>query len=258
MGHERIGVLPHTKVWRDVIDGIASSLNSNSGIEDLARTTLENVRNQFRRINEDSGVGAAFAFLVALSTTEFHSRWDDLRNVPPVDLSENPSILRIIQSLRSWVDSHQVSVEYADLAKKAAADAIISWSDQQSRQPSLFGGSDDSQEIWRRAANGAGFCEVSRLFFARFTERYLNYFLDRAASAELPGASARDQFAANVHSHVDAISNYAFETSRITQSFAAGWFNLHARQSMPTDQEVTSFLSIAFGKIRDELSREAR
>jgi len=98
---------------------------------------------------------------------------------------------------------------------------------------------------------------VARLFFAKFTERYLNYFLDREASAVLPNASERDRLASQLQQHVDGVSKYAFETSRITQSFAAGWFNLHARQRTPSKDELESFLSVAFGKMREELIREA-
>ena len=50
---------------------------------------------------------------------------------------------------------------------------------------------------------------------------------------------------------------FAFETSRITQSFAAGWFNRYARERAPTKAELEGFLSVAFGKMREELMREA-
>jgi hypothetical protein len=43
---------------------------------------------------------------------------------------------------------------------------------------------------------------------------------------------------------------------QITQSFAAGWFNAHARDKLPDNKEVEGFLAIAFGKLRDELRRE--
>ena len=112
-------------------------------------------------------------------------------------------------------------------------------------------------EIWRRANNAEGFCEVARLFFSKFTERYLNYFLGREASAVLANAGEREQFASQLREHVDTVSKFAFETSRITQSFAAGWFNRHARDQAPSLDELEGFLSIAFGKMREGLMREA-
>lgn len=255
MGHERVGALPHTKLWRDVVAQIAASSGSEADVAGLARSTIENVRSRFRRLHRDDGVLAAFQFLVALSRsasaeTGTSSRLD-------IDLDSNPSTLRIVAELRSWVDSHQESTEYAEIAKKAAADSIALWSEQQKQQPALFPHEGDSKEIWRRAYNGAGFCEVARLFFSKFTERYLNYFLSREASAVLNDAGERDRLSSQLQEHVDGVSKYAFETSRITQSFAAGWFNRHARDRAPSEEELEGFLSMAFGKMREEMMREA-
>ena len=124
-------------------------------------------------------------------------------------------------------------------------------------QASLFTGPGDPREIWQRADNGAGFCEVSRLFFSKFTERYLNYFLEREASASMASVSERDRLASQLSEHIDGVSKFAFETSRITQSFAAGWFNNYARDRYPSKDESRSFLNVAIGKMREELRREA-
>ena len=98
---------------------------------------------------------------------------------------------------------------------------------------------------------------MARLFFANFTERYLNYFLEREASAVLPGLQERDDFFDLLEQHIDDISDHAFETARIAQSFAAGWYNNHAREEMPSNEEIERFLAVAFGKIREELMRES-
>jgi hypothetical protein len=55
----------------------------------------------------------------------------------------------------------------------------------------------------------------------------------------------------------NAIADHAFETSKIMQSFAAGWFNKHAAASPPSQVEVTNFLRTSFGKMREEFRREA-
>lgn len=57
-------------------------------------------------------------------------------------------------------------------------------------------------------------------------------------------------------SHIDDVSRHAFETAKITQSFAAVWFNKHLKTGLPDDEAKAAFLSLAFGKIRDELRRE--
>ena len=253
LGHERVGVLPRTKRWRDVVADISSFTESPDEANKLARLILGNVRSRFLNLHRDDGVSAAFQFLISLATdTPIVAESFDAQ----VNLEANPSPLRVIATLNSWVDHNLQSTEYAIIAKRASADAITLWSRQQSSQPSLLSGDVKSSEIWQAANNGGGFCEVARLFFYKFTERYLNYFLDREASATLTNPLARDALDSQLRGHVDNVSRYAFETSKITQSFAAGWFNRHSREGAPPPREVRSFLRIAFGKMHEELVRE--
>jgi len=256
MGHERVGLLPRTKPWRSIVAQISQIPSSESDVADLANTTLTNVRTQFRRIHKDEGIIAAFQFLVALCTLESSSTIQP-QHAPAIDLDSNPSPLRLAADLHAWVEAHSESLEYANIAQKAATDTIALWSEQQKQQPNLFDQYNRATEVWRKASTGTGFCEVARIFFAKFTERYLNYFLEREASAVLPGVKERDQFAAHLRNHIDAVSKHAFETAKIAQSFAAGWFNKHAREAIPSNRKVESFLALAFGKLRDELQRES-
>ena len=206
MGHERVGALPQTRRWRDVVSQIAASSGPETDVAALAKSTLDNVRNQFRRLHRDDGVISAFQFLVALSKAA-SPETGRLPNLS-IDLSANPPTLRLVAELRLWVDTHQQSTEYADVAKKAAADTIAIWTDQQQQQPALFPHEGDSLEVWRRANSGAGFCEVGRLFFSKFTERYLNYFLGREASAVLSDAGERDRLALQLRNHIDGVSKF--------------------------------------------------
>lgn len=257
MGHERTGALPPSKPWRDVVAQMASFSGSAEEVAALAQSTLENVRTRFQKLHRDAGVIAAFQFLIALAKSASSDGLLAKSFAPAIDFDGEPSTLQLVKELRSWVDTQQGSREYADIAKKASADAIMLWSEKQSEQPTLFSNDYNSKEIWQRADSSAGFCEVSRLFFAKFTERYLHYFLDREASAALTSIRERDHLGTQLREHIDGVSNYAFEASRITQSFAAGWFSNHAREKFPSHEESAAFLSIAFGKMQEELLREA-
>ena len=57
--------------------------------------------------------------------------------------------------------------------------------------------------------------------------------------------------------HSMEITEHAFEITKIMQSFAAGWFNKHALDNAPSDDSVSDFLKISFGKMREELRLEA-
>src|SRR6266496_5528864 len=250
MGHERVGALPKTKPWRKVVKGIASYNGDEEQSRRIANQTLENVRDRFESIQRDPNVRAAFKFLTELAVAGAGGQ------AITFQLPDNPTAFTIARTLDSAVPAHTGSSEYAALAKAAATDAIANWYAQNARQPSLFGTAEQNSEIWKKAGTAAGFCEIARLFFAKFTERYLNYFLEREASAVAKTIEQRDVFQKQLKDQIDNVSRHAFETAKIAQSFAAGWYNRHAKDKVPTDDEIAGFLTMAFGKLREDLRRE--
>ncbi len=256
MGHERVGALPRTKRWQAIVDAISDLPGDPANVAYLAEQTLKNVSSRFHQIHTDEGVQAAFAYLISLATSHL-PRSSGLAS-PTTTLEGDPSPARIAKNLNDWVNQHATSREYAELACRAAADTIAEWTRSHTRQQLLFDDSTSPRSVWAQTSNSGAFCEVARTFFSHFTERYVRYFLEREASAQLRSIETRQKFNENLHKHIDDLSRHAFETSKITQSFAAGWFNNHARTSRPTDREIEGFLAIAFGKIHEELERESR
>lgn len=257
MGHERVGALPRTKRWLSVVDEIAAVVVVDGDVSGLADATLENVRDRLVAIQEDTGFIASFQFLVGLALSASPDIDRSSLGSLAIDLEANPSPLKLANELGQYVAENRQSAEYAEMARKAAVDAISFWTEQQTLQRSLTGEHEQASEVWRRASDGRGFCEVARVFFGKFVARYLNYFIGREASSLVANTEDRTRFARRLEDHVDAVSHHAFETARITQSFAAGWFNRYARQGMPTADEISGFLSHSVGKLREELRREA-
>lgn len=256
MGHERIGFLPRTKRWRDIVDSIATAYSGEeSAVTNIAAMTIEGVRAKFCHLHEDEGIQAAFGYLLGLATSHLPASYGLAS--PIGQLEGNPSPARIAMHLNEWVREHAASREYAELACRAASDTIAAWTKAHSSQQSLFAQASSASSIWANASDGRGFCEVSRLFFSNFTHRYLKYFLEREASAQLQTIDAREIFSRSLETHLETVGRHAFETSKITQSFAAGWFNRHARERRPSDSDIRGFLALAFGKIHEEMLREA-
>jgi hypothetical protein len=250
MGHERVGALPKTKPWEKVVRNIAAFDGSETHSRKIANQTLDNVQSKFESIQRDPNVRDAFKFLTELAVSGAKGNWASLQ------LPENPTPFAIAKALDKAISGQSGSSEYAAIAKAAATDAIGNWYAQNNAQASLFGTVEENSQIWRDAGTAGGFCEIARLFFAKFTERYLNYFLEREASAVSRTVEQRDLFQKQIRNQIDAVSRHAFETAKIAQSFAAGWYNRHAKDKMPADDEIAGFLAIAFGKLREDLRRE--
>jgi len=257
MGHERVGFLPKTQRWNDLVKLMGEMYPSEVPIATIATQTLKIVRTRYETLSKDDAVKEVFTFLVAFSRA---CRFDDVKTQlqnSGIRMPDQPTLLSVVKSLRECIPTHEIASEYGQLALGAAADAIGQWHKlHTTSQLSLFQPSVDFFESWRGIGDGAGFCELARLYFGKLTERYLNYFLDRTASAIFPSIQQREQFQQEIRTHVDDVSKHAFETAKITQSFAAGWFNKNTRERVPDSKEIEGFLTIAFGKLRDELRRE--
>jgi hypothetical protein len=258
MGHERVSSLPRkSQKWVELVKKMGSMYSDDISVGAIAAQTLQNLRRQYEGLSRDEAVKTIFNFLVIFSRA---SRFDDpvreLRD-SGVPFPDEPTLLSIVKVLRDHLPADDATSEYGQLAFAAAADALGQWyKDNATKQLPLFRPTSEFLESWNRLGSGSGFCELARLFFGRLTERYLNYFLDRAASASFPSIQQRNRFHQEIRSHVDEVSKHAFETAKITQSFAAGWFNAHAQDHVPGEREVEGFLALAFGKLRDELRRE--
>jgi hypothetical protein len=206
-------------------------------------------------MHQDKGVQSAFAYLVALVTSNLPAE-EGSTNIH-IDLKNNPSPIRITRNLINWVQEHTESTEYAELACRAAAETIADWTFSQSRQQHLFDDSGSAINIWTKSIDGSSFCKIARKFFASLTDHYIRYFIDREASSQASSLQARERLEQALSENLDDISNHAFETSKITQSFSAGWFNKYARNRRPNDEEISRYLAMSFSKLQEELKRES-
>ena len=257
MGHERLGSLPKTKPWKTVVAQIASFSSSESSVAEITQQTLRNVRSRFDNIESDSGVFSSFEFLVLLAFASKERNPSKYLSSKGIQTSEKLTPLQLAKEISKWVTKSKGSNEYAAFAQAAAVDSVSEWyRKQNTSQTNLFDSELSSADVWKKSGNGSGFCELSRLYFSKFTERYLKYFLEREASSQINTLANRNRFDSEIREHVAEISEHAFETAKITQSFAAGWFNNQVKKGFPSKKSIQSFLSISFGKMRSELLRE--
>lgn len=250
MGHERIGVLPKTKRWRAIVGEIAAADDLPSDVPEIARQTLQALGSRYVDLATDASVESAFEFLVDMARSAAGQQGT-------ADIGQK-SALSVVADLANRLGAVRGSLETAEIVKRAAADAIATWARQNATtQEQLFTQTAPGNR-WRGLGTGAGFCELSRLFFSHLTERYLCYFLDREATAASPSLQAREQFSRQLQLHLVDVSKHSFETAKITQSFAAGWYTKYAAKTKPTDEQIRDFLSYAFSKLREDLRREGR
>lgn len=251
MGHERLGMLPKTKKWRVIVSEVAAYESGSIAASSIAEQTLTALGSRYRDLANDPSVRATFSFLVEIAQSAASlETTTSIADKSPLDL-----VSELARRMRATTSG---SLETRELAQRAAADAIVTWRrENYAEQPDLFLDS-APRSRWNGLGSGAGFCEMSRLYFAKLTERYLNYFLEREASAVIADLGARERFKNRLSAHVSEVSRHSFESAKITQSYAAGWFNKNALGTSPSNTQTKKFLAYAFEKLREEFRREGK
>ena len=105
MGHERVGELPKTKRWRDIVQAVGSLGQQQARIPEIARRTTEGIRSQFRSLQRDPSLLAAFKFLVTLAVASRGSAPQQTLSEWGIDIPGEPTPLSLVKALRVWVTS---------------------------------------------------------------------------------------------------------------------------------------------------------
>jgi hypothetical protein len=253
MGHERIGFLPKSQSWRHIVDQLSNFNNSDADVSQIANLTLNNIRTTYDEMSNDDSVIKAIQYLAILTASANDTNQIDFLNNNGITINKEISLFSLIRSAKEFVKTENGSLESNKIAVDALLNAITTYeSNNQNNQLLLF--NEQSSSIWTNTGTGAAFCDLARAFFSSFTDRYLKYYLDRAASSAINDYNLIESFSNKLS---EQISKHAFETSKIMQSYAAGWFNVHSKENLPGMDEIKSFLKLTFTKLREEFRREA-
>lgn len=255
MGHVRIGFLPHTKQWNAIVDQLSSYDNDEATVATIANQTLEAVRKEFEGLPYDDSIIKAIEYLANIIVSSRHADQVDFLRQNGYQIDENISVYALVACAQQNIQTKIGSLEINKLARDAAVRAVVEYYQKHcDNQLNLF---QTDNNPFRDKGSGKEFCELARYFFSAFTEKQIRYYIDRVASSVIGDYGTYIRFSDALTEHSIAITEHAFEISKIMQSYAAGWFNNHALDNVPSNASITDFLKISFGKVREELRLEA-
>ena len=183
MGHERVGYLPKSKKWRSLVAEMANATEKPSGISQIATDTLAAVGQRYTDLASDPSIQASFEFLV--DTTRQSSSPQDrdsgLAHKGPLEL-----VLELEKKL-----PRSSSLEIRAIALQSATDAFVQWRTENTVPWGELFATKSSLPPLRGLGTAGGFSELTRLFFASLTARYLKYFLEREATSVIPRIEER-------------------------------------------------------------------
>jgi hypothetical protein len=249
MGHTRLGRLPRTRAWQDVVGLVGAGADT----ADIAAATLDASMRGLEHAARDPALLRSFWLLTQLPLCARKTDFvEELAHVG-VSVTGEPTLMELVGGFSDAVDAHihlkGGRTDLGEMAQMGAAETLTSVLGQ--RTASLFGSTaEDVRRELARLGTPVNFSVVARDFFARLTERYLTYFLSRELSNELENVGSNRQFR-------EALSLHCKQASKIVEQFAADWFSKANYQGGITPRKAAGFIGHAVTKLSAELQKGA-
>lgn len=253
MGHIRLGRLPKSKLWKEVVALLDGQPEDVPGI---AAAVLDASSEALERPSTIATASRSFLILIELAqaaqrgelVAELRSKGVEARADTPL-LAALAEVSENVRTGSGGVPSDN----FTDFGNLALRRALL---ETMGSEASLFGSSvQDLEAAFRRHTRGDGFGRLTKLFFGDFIARSLHSALDREQSRHVGG----EQSFANVgesRAFSDALDKYARETAFIVQRFATDWYAQHHWQRKETlgPRHARAFTAVALKKLRSDLA----
>lgn len=255
MGHIRLGLLPHTRQWREVAALIADGGGDAAAV---ARSIAQAAEHRLTQVEGDAGISYLYWALTRLT---WHARGDDFREGlarEGISFGADANGIRLLSQLgQSVADEARRRGENSavtELAVRAFREtlnkAVVS------RSETLFGTTQETvQGAFRDVSTPKAFGKLAREFFTGVYGGILQFVASKETSQHVgPGMRFENSDAAA--SFERELRIYAHESSRIVEDFAGEWYSKHNWQRDLDQAQSQRFVAYAMTKLRAELARE--
>jgi hypothetical protein len=253
MGHKRLGTLPKTKRWQQVV----ASVEAGESVARVAAASSDAAEGALSRSATDPALIHAFWLLTQLPLAARSADFPEGLRQLGLLVGSRPQLLEILGAFSGAIDAYtREAREHSDLGEMAQLAATESLSAIVGRSlPGLFGPTaEEVQQAIGRLATSKQFSDLARDFFARLTRRHLEYYLSRELSNHV-GPTGRFRSIAE-HSDFNAdLDQHCREAARIVKEFARGWFGKTNYEGGITPENAGAFVFVALKKIRSELRK---
>jgi hypothetical protein len=254
MGHVRLGVLSKSTKWQRVVE----QLRLDADVETIAASASDAAEASLQGASHDPVFLHAFWLLTQIPLAARGPAFAEGLRRLGLQVSDQPSLMDIAAAFSAAVDHHarerKGRTDLGEMAQMAAVESLTATVGP--TLPSLFEpGPEEVQRAIGRLAGGNRFSALAREFFARLTQRSLDYYLSRELSNHIGGSGRFRDDVARAHFD-DALEMHCREASRILEAFSGGWYGKNVYQGDGlTPDAIRRFAPVAFKKIRAELRK---
>ncbi len=252
MGHTRLGRLPRTYRWKEVV----SLLESGADLSSLADASFKAALSGFQLVPADSGFVTTIHSIIELAAAAREKDVASALESAGIDRESQSSSFSLLAAVSRKLSAELESAVPRSDAGKIARDAFVESLTRQvqAKTGSLFQeGSSDVRKL-TSPFRGNQFKSLMHEFYSTFTSRYVSYHLSR----ELPNHVGAGKRFSDLSQHAEfnkAFDLHCRQTVRIADEFTPGWVGKAAFEKNISRQSVKKYAHVAFKKIASEFQK---
>ena len=180
MGHTRLGELPRTRKWVQIV----ALIEGGADAAQLSNATITAAERGMKLAANDRGLVETIWLLTQLPLAAKTKDFVGALREAELNVSRSPGLMEIVGAVSDLIDSrlrnNRDRTDLGEIAQMAATETISKYVGSRVAG-GLFGpSSDDVQRAFASLATVKQFSSFARHFFARMTNRCLSYYLSRA------------------------------------------------------------------------------
>jgi hypothetical protein len=257
MGHIRLGNLPRTRKWQQVI----ALIDGGAGTAQIANATITAAEQGFKLATKDKGLVETIWLLTQLPLAAKSDNFGQSLQSAGLDVSDSPCLMEVVGAFSDAIDKKLSNnggrTDLGEMAQMAASETMMQIIG--SRTQSLFGTtSEDVKGAFSKLSTNKQFSLFARDFFARLTNKCLDYFVSKAVSHNV-GEGKRFRTLAQHSEFTKALGTHSRESAKIIEEFSGGWFSkTNWEKKGISRKDAAGFTHVAMKKIVAELKEGAQ
>jgi hypothetical protein len=251
MGHQRLGTLPRSREWQQVI----ALLSSGANLEAIAAAASRAAETSMIDASGDPAVRYAFWLLTQIPLAARQSDFGSALRKVGLRVGTQPSFADITSGIMDAIDGAVSRVrarnDFSEMAQLCAVESLSAVASSELRD--LLGTTNERvKSALAGLATVKQFSVLARDYVARLARRHLTYFLSRALSEHV-GAGRRFSSVREHRAFEEALDLHCREATRIIKEFSGEWFSKHVHEGGIDQEKAGRFVHSAFQKVREEL-----
>lgn len=261
MGHTRLGNLPRTRDWKEVVGLIAAG----AGAEQIANSVIRAAESGLMAAAHHTGLVEALWSLTQLTQAAREKDFAAGLRARGFDVPDNPGLPAILSAISVVVDrsmpNNKGRTDLGEMAHSAAVE-ITNRIVTERVSSSLFGATaEDVQRAFRDLGTEKNFGALGKRFFGQVMNKVLQFYVSRE-SANHVGQGQRFANLAAKAAFDDAMNTHCRQAAVIVERFAGEWQSKQNWEKRDTGgitrADVSGFAHVAMRKMVAELKEGNR